>query len=179
MVTDRDITLRGVADGRDPNTTAIRDVMSPGIVYVFADQDVEEVARVMENRQIRRVPVLNREKRLVGIVSLGDIAISSNPAFSGMALRDVSEPREPTARQRRLAERSEPRSMPSPTGGPRRPVGEKRRRGSAGRRGTTSQTKSKRQAAGTSGRKSAARGSTRKSSAARSRTRKATARAAR
>ena len=76
MVTDRDLALRGVADGRDPNTTAIRDVMSPGIVYVFADQPVEEVARLMEERQIRRVPVLNREKRLVGIVSLGDIAIS-------------------------------------------------------------------------------------------------------
>src|SRR6476660_4036302 len=62
MVTDRDITLRGVAGGRDPNTTPIRYVMTPGVVYVFADQPVEEVARIMEERQIRRVPVLNREK---------------------------------------------------------------------------------------------------------------------
>jgi hypothetical protein len=82
--------------------------MTPGVVWAFADQDVEELVRLMEDRKIRRVPVLNREKRLVGIVALGDIAISSNPAFSGMALRDVSEPREPNARQRRLAARSQP-----------------------------------------------------------------------
>jgi CBS-domain-containing membrane protein len=110
MITDRDMALRAIADGRDPNTTTVREAMSPGVVYVFADQEVEEVARVMEERKIRRVPVLNREKRLVGIVSLGDIAISSNPAFSGLALRDVSEPTNPTARQKRLAERSEPAS---------------------------------------------------------------------
>ena len=136
MVTDRDITLRGVANGRDPNTTAISEVMSPGIVYVFADQEVEEVARVMEERQVRRLPVLNREKRLVGIVSLGDIAISSNPAFSGMALRDVSEPRKPTARQRRLAERSKPAGMPAVSDTPRRPVVETRARRSASARKT-------------------------------------------
>jgi len=103
MVTDRDLVLRGVADGRDPRTTTVRDVMSPGVVFVLADQDVEEAVRVMENRQIRRLPVLNRARRLVGIVSLGDVAVSSNPAFSGMALRDVSQPAHPTTRQRRLA----------------------------------------------------------------------------
>ena len=92
MVTDRDITLRGVAGGRDPNTTPIRDVMSPGIVYVFADQEVEEVARIMEQRQIRRVPVLNREKRLVGIVSLGDIAVKEGKdSRSGDTLQSISE----------------------------------------------------------------------------------------
>ncbi len=108
IVTDRDLALRGIADGKDPNTTLVRDVMTPSVVWAFADQEVEEIVRLMEERQIRRVPVLSREKRLVGIVALGDIAISSNPAFSGMALRDVSEPREPTARQRRLAARSQP-----------------------------------------------------------------------
>lgn len=102
MVTDRDLVLRGVANGRDPNTTPVRDVMSAGIMYAFADQDVEEVVRIMEEKQIRRLPILSREKRLVGIVSLGDIATSSNPAFSGTALRDVSMPAAPTARQRRL-----------------------------------------------------------------------------
>lgn len=90
MVTDRDIVLRGVADGRDVNTAPVRDVMSAGVIYVFVDQEVEEAARLMEEKQIRRLPVLNREKRLVGIVSLGDLAVTSNPAFSGVALKEVS-----------------------------------------------------------------------------------------
>lgn len=91
MVTDRDIVVRGVADGRDAYTSAVRDVMSPGVVYVLADQEVEEAARIMEEKQIRRLPVLNREKRLVGILSLGDVAVRSHPAFSGQALKEVSE----------------------------------------------------------------------------------------
>lgn len=113
IVTDRDLAIRGIAAGKDPMKTDVRDVMTPGVVHVFADQEVEEVVRLMEERQIRRVPVLNRQKRLVGIVALGDVAISSNPAFSGMALRDVSEPREPSARQRRLAARSRPAEIPN------------------------------------------------------------------
>lgn len=91
MVTDRDIVVRGVADGRDPNTAQVREVMSPGIFSVFSDQSVEEAVRVMEQKQVRRLPVLDRNQRLVGIVALGDIAVASNPAFSGMALREVSE----------------------------------------------------------------------------------------
>jgi CBS domain-containing protein len=132
IVTDRDLTLRGTADGRDPNTTLVSEVMSTGVACVFAEQEVEEIARLMEARQIRRVPVLNHDKKLVGIVSLADIAISSNPAFSGMALRDVSEPREPTARQRRLAERSRPARVPRMTGGAE--AGETPQRRGAGRR---------------------------------------------
>ena len=108
MLTDRDIVLRGTADGRDPNATSVREVMSSSVTSVRADQAVEEAVRVMEDRQIRRLPVVGRDGRLVGIVSLGDIAISSNPAFSGMALRDVSQQRNPSTRQRRLAERSAP-----------------------------------------------------------------------
>src|ERR1044071_5976720 len=61
IVTDRDIVLRSTADGRAPNSTAVRDVMSPGVVHVSADQDVDEAARVMEERQIRRLPVLGRD----------------------------------------------------------------------------------------------------------------------
>lgn len=155
IVTDRDMVLRGTADGRDPNSTPVRDVMSAGIIYVFADQEVEEAARLMEEKQIRRLPVMNREKRLVGIVSLGDIATSSNPAFSGMALRDVSQPAEPTARQRRLTQQSEPSNLGMPdVPGERRGPGSE---GGAGRgsraRGTkkrssrtTASTRSKRSA---------------------------------
>ncbi len=91
MVTDRDIVLRGVANGLDAYTATVREVMSTGVFHIFADQEVEEAARVMEERQVRRLPVLNRSKKLVGILSLGDVAVTSNPAFSGQALREVSE----------------------------------------------------------------------------------------
>ena len=73
MLTDRDITVRAVAAGRDPLTTQVRDVMTPDVVYGFADQDVEDAARLMEQYQIRRLPVLNRSQQLVGIVALGDL----------------------------------------------------------------------------------------------------------
>lgn len=112
IVTDRDLVVRGIADGHDPATTKVSDVMSGGVEAVSADDDVENAVRIMEQRQIRRLPVLNRAKELVGMVSLGDIATSSNPAFGGTALRDVSEPNEPSARRRRLERDSEPIRMP-------------------------------------------------------------------
>ncbi|HEY0945128.1 MAG TPA: CBS domain-containing protein [Opitutaceae bacterium] len=92
MLTDRDITVRVVADGRDPSRTTVRDAMSPGIVYVYDDQNVDEAAHVMEEHQIRRLPVLNRDKRLVGIVSLGDVAVQTSARLSGEALKEVSQP---------------------------------------------------------------------------------------
>jgi CBS domain-containing protein len=92
MLTDRDISVRAVADGRDPSRTTVRETMSEGIVYVFDDQDVSDAAHVMEQKQIRRLPVLDRDKRLVGIVSLGDIAVHASSSLGGEALRDVSEP---------------------------------------------------------------------------------------
>lgn len=92
MITDRDIAIRAVAEARDPAGTPVREVMSPEIVYAFADQDVEEVARLMEAKQIRRLPVLSREKRLVGIVSLGDMAIEAGAQLSGEALKEISQP---------------------------------------------------------------------------------------
>ena len=78
MLTDRDITVRATAAGRDPNTTRVRDVMTPDVIYCFDDQDVREATRIMEEQQIRRLIVLNRDKRLVGIVSLGDLATQTN-----------------------------------------------------------------------------------------------------
>jgi CBS domain-containing protein len=92
MLTDRDISVRAVADGRDPSRTTVRETMSEGIVYVFDDQDVSDAAHIMEQKQIRRLPVLDRDKRLVGIVSLGDIAVQAGSSLGGEALRDVSEP---------------------------------------------------------------------------------------
>jgi CBS domain-containing protein len=91
VITDRDITVRAVAEGRDPEGTPVRAVMSSEIAYAFEDQDVEDVARIMEVKQIRRLPVLSREKRLVGIVSLGDLAVEAGTALSGEALKEISQ----------------------------------------------------------------------------------------
>lgn len=79
MITDRDIAVRAVAKGKGPETP-IREVMSEGICYCFEDQDISEVAANMADIQVRRLPVLNREKRLVGILSLGDIALCEGEA---------------------------------------------------------------------------------------------------
>ncbi|MGE0822091.1 MAG: CBS domain-containing protein [Candidatus Binatia bacterium] len=77
MITDCDITVRAVAAGYDPNTTPINAVMTPEVVYCYEDQTIEEAAKVMEAQQIRRLIILNRDQRLVGIVSLGDLATHS------------------------------------------------------------------------------------------------------
>lgn len=92
MITDRDIAIRGVAEARDLSGTPVRAIMSPDVVYAFDDQDVEDAARVMEMNQIRRLPVLDHDKRLVGIVSLGDMATTANTSLSGEALREISQP---------------------------------------------------------------------------------------
>ena len=75
MVTDRDIAVRAVAEGRIPATCKVREIMSSDIKYVFDDESIEDAARSMGELQVRRLPVLNRAKRLVGIVSLGDVAL--------------------------------------------------------------------------------------------------------
>lgn len=95
MITDRDMAIRAVAEGRDPNATSVRDIMTEGVVFVFDDQDLGAAVRTMEKHQIRRAPVMSRDKRLVGILSLGDIAVDASPALSAEALREVSQPAEP------------------------------------------------------------------------------------
>lgn len=99
VITDRDITIRAVAESRPPEITPVRMVMSADIVYAFEDQDVEDIARIMELKQIRRIPVLNRDKRLVGIVSLADIAIDAGIQLSGEALKEISQPEQMMSRQ--------------------------------------------------------------------------------
>lgn len=92
VVTDRDIITRAIAEGKDPKTTQVGDVMSEGIRWVYEDEDTDEAARRMQEGQIRRLPVINRDKRLVGIVSLGDFALESSemqPAAD--ALKGVSK----------------------------------------------------------------------------------------
>jgi CBS domain-containing protein len=99
MVTDRDITIRATADGRDPRQTPVREVMTSELFYCFEDQPVEEAASLMEEHQIRRLPILNRQKDLVGIVSLGDLAVdTSDEELVGEVLEEVSEPARPQRR---------------------------------------------------------------------------------
>src|SRR5438552_12903412 len=74
-LTDRDLTIRAVADGCDPFKTKVREVMTPRACYCFEADDLEQAATIMETEQIRRLPVINSEKRLVGIISLGDLAV--------------------------------------------------------------------------------------------------------
>jgi len=91
MITDRDITLRAVAESCDPRTTTVKDVMTPDVVYCFEDQDVREAAQLMQEQQVRRLVVLNRDKRLVGIVSLGDLAVETgDEKLAGRTLEHVS-----------------------------------------------------------------------------------------
>jgi CBS domain-containing protein len=93
MLTDRDIAIRAVAGGLDPIRTQVGDCMTGGIVYCYEDEDVSEASRIMEEKQIRRLTVLNQDKRLVGIVSLGDIAIrAGSKQLGGEILERVSEP---------------------------------------------------------------------------------------
>ena len=93
VLTDRDIAIRAVAEGHDPTACRVRDVMTPGVKYCYDDQSVEEAEQIMENEQIRRLVVLNRKKRLVGILSLGDLALRTYDLEQvGEVLHEVSEP---------------------------------------------------------------------------------------
>ncbi len=93
MVTDRDLVLRVTAVNRDPVQARVSEAMTKGLVYSFEDEDAEVAADLMAKEQIRRLPVLSREKRLVGIVSLGDLVVDGLDAqTSGAVLHDVSDP---------------------------------------------------------------------------------------
>jgi len=91
MLTDRDITVRAVARGLAPQHSRVREVMSQDVKYVFDDESVDDTAAMMAELQVRRLPVLSRAKRLVGIVSLGDLALTKARS-AGDALRSISEP---------------------------------------------------------------------------------------
>ena len=95
-ITDRDITVRGVAEGYDPSKTKIADIMSTDLAYCYEDDDIDAALNLMEKRQIRRLPVISRQKQLVGIVSLGDLAVhTAQKARVGEALEEVSQPASP------------------------------------------------------------------------------------
>jgi CBS domain-containing protein len=96
MITDRDITILGVAEGCDPLKTTVSAVMTANFVYCFEDQEVQEAVQVMAEKQIRRLPIVNRDHQLVGIVSLGDLAVDvGDKDLTGKALEEISQPAEP------------------------------------------------------------------------------------
>lgn len=93
VLSDRDITIRALADGMDLGVMLGRDLMTTPAIYCFDDQDVSEAAKIMEENQIRRLVVVSRDgKKLVGVVSLGDLARNETNKLSGQVLQKVSEP---------------------------------------------------------------------------------------
>jgi CBS domain-containing protein len=92
MVTDRDIVARAVAENRLPSNTAVSAVMSEGIFYCFEDDTLEEAARIMAEHQVRRLPVLSRDQRLVGILAIADLARSGAKQAEEQAIEGVSQP---------------------------------------------------------------------------------------
>jgi CBS domain-containing protein len=92
MLTDRDITVRIVAMGLDPQTTYVTDAMTEGIVACREDDDVETAARLMSDKRVRRLLVMNERRKLSGIVSLGDLAKSINKNLAGEVLEKISSP---------------------------------------------------------------------------------------
>ncbi|PTL76581.1 CBS domain-containing protein [Vitiosangium sp. GDMCC 1.1324] len=95
MITDRDVVVRAIALGKDPNSTQVADAMSPGIEYAFDDDDVDTVLNRLKEKQIRRIIVVDRSKKLVGVASLGDLTGEVSERKVGEALEGISEPSSP------------------------------------------------------------------------------------
>ena len=91
-LTDRDITIRHVADGQNPYRVKARDILTPNVLYCFEDQDIEEVGRYMQEHEVRRVLIFDLTEQLVGIVSLGDISKAvGEQHLAGETLKEIAE----------------------------------------------------------------------------------------
>ena len=90
MVTDRDIICRGLGNGKKPEKLTAKDVMTKGITYCRENEEVDDAIRIMESKQIRRLPVIDKDKRMVGMLSIGDISHSLPQEMSGEVMRSVS-----------------------------------------------------------------------------------------
>lgn len=91
VITDRDITVRTVANGVDPKTTTVKQAMTPKCLYCFEEDSIEDTAENMAQNQVRRLPVMNKDKRLVGIVSLADITVKGSKQVASVALEGISK----------------------------------------------------------------------------------------
>jgi CBS-domain-containing membrane protein len=121
IVTDRDITVRGVAQGRPADRTPLSEVMTQEVCWCYEDQTVDEVAEEMEDIRIRRLPVVDREKHLVGMVTLGDVAAKADRGEAAEAPAGISKPAEPDGSG--LSAASGPAGGGSASGLPRRQRG--------------------------------------------------------
>jgi CBS domain-containing protein len=92
MLTDRDIVMKVVSEGKDPKTTTVQEVMTPQILYCYEDDSCEECAKNMARNKIRRLPVMNSSKRLVGIVTLGDLAVRNSASTAQDAHKAICQP---------------------------------------------------------------------------------------
>ncbi|MBZ0274133.1 CBS domain-containing protein [bacterium] len=92
IVTDRDIALRSVAEGYDPMTEQIADIMSAGVVSCLEDDELEKATRIMEQNKVRRLLVVNTQGKPIGVVSMGDIAQNVEDAAASELVREVTEP---------------------------------------------------------------------------------------
>ncbi len=95
MVTDRDIVLRAVAKSLSPEQTFLEEVLSPDVCWCFDDDPVEVATKKMQDARIRRIPVLDHDQHLVGVLSLGDVSVKGDSEEAGDALSDISEPAQP------------------------------------------------------------------------------------
>ena len=93
VVTDRDLAVRAVANGRDPNRTAVVEAMTPELVYALEEQGIDDAVELMREHEIRRLPIVDDRRRLVGIVALADLATRSGATMASEALEGVSKPR--------------------------------------------------------------------------------------
>jgi CBS domain-containing protein len=91
MVTDRDIVIRGVADGKDPQSTTVGEIASRDLVTVDPEQDLDEAMRLMAQHQVRRLPVAEEDGRLVGILAQADVAREGKDAKTGQIVQEISE----------------------------------------------------------------------------------------
>jgi len=91
-LTDRDITVQAIADGKNPKNTRVRDLVHSDVFWCFEDQEVQEGAKLMGDNQVRRLMILDHDKHLCGVISLGDIATNGNDKISAQVLESVSEP---------------------------------------------------------------------------------------
>ncbi len=92
MLTDRDIAIRVVAEGKDPKQVSVREALSEGLTFAYDDQTLEEAAQLMQEKQLRRLAILDRDKNLVGMVSMGDVAVKGDTQMAGKVTEEVSKP---------------------------------------------------------------------------------------
>ena len=103
MVTDRDIVCRCVAEGMDTKKATAREVMSKGIVFCRDEEELDDAARIMEHKKVRRLPVINKDKRMIGMLSLGDVSEAGPRDLMGEVMKRVSAHHRPTKKVKKKA----------------------------------------------------------------------------